>query len=174
MLEMAAVLGALTLLTGMLFAKVQWGTWWNWDPRQTSYLLVELMLLAYLVLRASITDPDKKATHSAAYILVAVLPMLFLVFVYPRLPQVLSLHPNLLRDGGLDASYRTGYLTMQFTILALCGWIVTLRIQQQNVRAWIELQAYGKLANRDRAAHPRVVRVVSLPVEGGPESQERS
>jgi len=30
------------------------------------------------------------------------------------------------------------------------------------------------LANRDRAAHPRVVRVVSLPVEGGPESQERS
>ena len=52
-LEMAFLLGVLTLLTGMLFSKTQWGAWWNWDPRQTSFLMVQLFLGVYFAVRSA-------------------------------------------------------------------------------------------------------------------------
>ena len=69
-----------------------WGAYWNWDPRQSSYLLLIFLYGAYLFLRAAVEDPEKKARLAAAYALFAIVPMLFLVFVAPRITR--SLHPQ--------------------------------------------------------------------------------
>jgi heme exporter protein C len=84
--------GVLTLITGSLFASIMWGTWWNWDPRESSYLLLVFLYAAYLFLRAAIDDPERRARISAAYALFAVVLMPFLVFVAPRVTA--SLHPQ--------------------------------------------------------------------------------
>jgi heme exporter protein C len=84
--------GILTLITGSLFASIMWGTWWNWDPRESSYLLLVFLYAAYLFLRAAIDDPERRARIAAVYALFAVVLMPFLVFIAPRVTA--SLHPQ--------------------------------------------------------------------------------
>jgi ABC-type transport system involved in cytochrome c biogenesis permease subunit len=48
-----------------------WNSYWNWDPRQTSIVLLLLVYGAYTGLRAAIEDPERRATLSAAYALIA-------------------------------------------------------------------------------------------------------
>lgn len=82
----------LALVTGSLFARIMWGSYWNWDPRESSFLLLVFLYAAYLFLRSAIDDPARRATLSAAYALFAAVLMPFLVFVAPRVTA--SLHPQ--------------------------------------------------------------------------------
>ena len=84
--------GVLTLVTGSLFAKIMWGSWWNWDPRESSYLLLVFLYAAYLFLRSAIEDPERRARIAAVYALFSAVLMPFLVFVAPRVTA--SLHPQ--------------------------------------------------------------------------------
>jgi heme exporter protein C len=84
--------GVLTLITGSLFANIMWGSWWNWDPRESSYLLLVFLYGAYLFLRAAIEDPERRRRVAAAYAVFAAILLPFLVFVAPRVTA--SLHPQ--------------------------------------------------------------------------------
>ncbi len=138
--EMATILAVLTLTTGILFSRVQWGEWWNWDPRQVSYLFVTLLLLGGLALRAGISDDSKRATALAGYSLVMMIPIAFLTFVYPRLPQVRSLHPStVIQQGALDSSYRMGVMLGMLAVGAAATllwrrrvWVGELEIAWRN------------------------------------------
>lgn len=70
----AAPLGAaftfLALVTGSLWGRPMWGTWWVWDARLTSVLVLFLFYLGYIALRASIEDEDKAARAGAILALV--------------------------------------------------------------------------------------------------------
>jgi heme exporter protein C len=119
----------LTLATGILFSKVQWGDWWHNDPRQTSFLLVALMFGAYFVLRQALTDPDRRATSAAGYLAAMLLPILFLTFVYPRLEQVrqTSLHPTTtVPKWEFSGNYGTVFLLMLLSLL-LSAWTLGSR-----------------------------------------------
>lgn len=63
--EVGVVFIGLTLVTGSLWGEVAWGTWWEWDARLTSTLVMFLVYVGYLVLRASLPDPVQRATRSA-------------------------------------------------------------------------------------------------------------
>ncbi len=84
--------GVMTLITGSLFANIMWGSWWNWDPRESSYLLLVFLYAAYLFLRAAIGDPDRRRRMAAAYAVFSAVLLPFLVFVAPRVTA--SLHPQ--------------------------------------------------------------------------------
>ncbi len=58
---------AAALVTGSIWAKVAWGAYWNWDPRQMATLVLWLAYVSYLSLRASISRTDRKMVVSAAY-----------------------------------------------------------------------------------------------------------
>lgn len=82
----------LATITGATFAKVTWGTFWNWDPRQTSVFVLLLIYAAYFALRNALDDDEKRATLSAVYSIFAFVTVPFLIFVVPRLMP--SLHPE--------------------------------------------------------------------------------
>ena len=127
-LELGLVYGVLTMISGMLFALVQWGALWQWDPRQTSYLIALLFYSAYFGLRMAIPDPERRAANSAAYILAAVLPLVFLIVVFPRLVD--SFHPsNTIMDGQLKGQY--AYVTIAVLVLVsiLSAWLYQLRVK---------------------------------------------
>lgn len=90
--RLGLLFAVLTIVTGSIFSRIMWGAYWNWDPRQSSYLLLIFVYGAYLFLRAAIEDPEKRNRLAAAYALFAVVPMIFLVFVAPRITT--SLHPQ--------------------------------------------------------------------------------
>jgi heme exporter protein C len=82
---------ALTTLTGAIWAKFSWGSFWNWDPRETSIFVLLLIYGAYFALRSSVQEDEKKATLAAVYAIIAGVTMPFLIFVMPRI--IASLHP---------------------------------------------------------------------------------
>ena len=82
----------LATVTGAIFAKITWGAYWNWDPRQTSITFLLLIYAAYFALRAAIQDPERRATLSAVYAILAFVTVPFLVFIVPRIYW--SLHPD--------------------------------------------------------------------------------
>jgi heme exporter protein C len=92
----AAALGTLfTLLatiTGAIWAKFNWGSFWNWDPRQTSIFILLLMYGAYFALRGAIDNDERRARLSAVYVIFAVVPAVFLMFIMPRIME--GLHPG--------------------------------------------------------------------------------
>jgi len=82
---------SVTLLTGMVWARAAWGTWWTWSPRLTFTLLLWLLYVVYVIVRASIDSDQRRAVVSAAYGIVAFLDVP-LVYVSARLLP--DIHPT--------------------------------------------------------------------------------
>lgn len=91
-IELGLVFGILATVTGALWAKIMWGAYWNWDPRQTSILIALLFYAAYLALRSAMEDRETRARLSAAYAILGLVVAPFLFFVMPRLG--FTLHPE--------------------------------------------------------------------------------
>jgi len=90
---------ALATATGSIWARFSWGTFWNWDPRETSIFILLLIYGAYFMLRSLLEESeDKKARIAAVYNIIAFVSVPFLMFVVPRITQ--SLHPG---GGGTEA-----------------------------------------------------------------------
>ena len=65
--EVGMMFAIMTLFSGMLWARPIWNTWWTWDPRLTTYTILLLIYVAYLMLRQGIEDPDKRARFASVY-----------------------------------------------------------------------------------------------------------
>ncbi len=86
----------LATITGAIWARFNWGEFWNWDPRQTSIFILLLIYGAYFVLRSAIDEDEKRAKISAVYSIISGLTVPFFVFVMPRI--MTGLHPGSLGD----------------------------------------------------------------------------
>jgi heme exporter protein C len=65
--EIGVVFGLMVLVSGMFWARPVWNTWWTWDPRLTTTAITEFIYIAYLMLRAAVDDPQRRARFSAVY-----------------------------------------------------------------------------------------------------------
>ena len=91
--ELGFLFAILATVTGSMFAKVVWGSWWNWEPRETSILILLLIYGAYFALRSAVDDPERRRQLAAVYALFAFVTAPLLTFVVPRLYDN-TLHPN--------------------------------------------------------------------------------
>ena len=89
----------LATISGSIFAKVTWGSFWNWDPRETSILILLLIYGAYFALRSAVEGETRQARLAAVYAIFAFIAVPFLIFVVPRVLP--SLHPS---DSVIDSS----------------------------------------------------------------------
>ncbi|SHI90026.1 heme ABC transporter permease CcmC [Wenxinia saemankumensis] len=65
-----AVMTVIALATGAIWGQPMWGTWWVWDPRLTSFLILFLFYLGYIALWAAVEDPDGAADLTSILCLV--------------------------------------------------------------------------------------------------------
>ncbi len=65
--EIGVLFTFITIVSGSIWARPIWGVWWTWDPRLTSYLILFLIYIAYLMLRASARDDPRVARFSAVF-----------------------------------------------------------------------------------------------------------
>jgi len=133
-----AVFTALALVTGALWGKPMWGTWWVWDARLTSVLVLFLFYVGYMALRSAIDDEVRGARAAAVLGLVGLinLPIVkFSVDWWNTLHQPASL----LRMGGtsLDPAYLVPLLVMMAAYGALFGavWLTAIRSEVRRRRA---------------------------------------
>jgi heme exporter protein C len=70
-IEIGIVFAFITIASGSIWARPIWNTWWTWDPRLVTYTVMELIYLAYIMLRQGIDDPDRRARFASVYGIVA-------------------------------------------------------------------------------------------------------
>ncbi|MBJ6143430.1 cytochrome c biogenesis protein CcsA [Hymenobacter sp. BT559] len=114
------LLGVLGLLTGSLWARYTWGTWWTTDVKLNGAAVTMLIYAAYLVLRGSVRDEQQRARLSAIYNIFAFSAAIPLLFIMPRLAEA-SLHPGMGGNPGfskydLDSAMRLVFYP------AVIGW----------------------------------------------------
>ena len=104
--RLGLIFSVLATVTGSLFARVMWGSFWNWDPREVSIAILLLVYAAYFALREAIPDDERRASLAASYAVLAFVTMPFLIFVVPRIYW--SLHPDTIINarGSLDMESR--------------------------------------------------------------------
>lgn len=134
--------GFLGIFTGMIWAKFTWGEFWVKDPQLNGAALTILIYTAYLVLRSSMDEEQKRARISAVYAVFAFVLLIVFIGVLPRLSEG-SIHPG--KDGnpglglnGLDSTLRLVFYP------AIAGWILTgvliwkIRVRLNLLKARIE------------------------------------
>jgi heme exporter protein C len=78
--EIGMAFAFINIVTGSIWARPIWNTWWTWDPRLTTATIMELIYAAYLMLRSGIEDPDRRARFGAVYAIIGFVsvPLTFL------------------------------------------------------------------------------------------------
>ena len=126
----------LATTTGSVFARIMWNSWWNWDPRQTSIAILLLIYGAYLALRGAIDDPERRASLSAVYAILAFVTVPFLVFVVPRIYW--SLHPdtiiNTRGSNEFDSRYTQVLMASLVGFTGLYIWLYTIGCRIEAIR----------------------------------------
>lgn len=125
--EVGTVFLGINIVTGAIWGKPTWGTWWTWDARLTSVAVVFVMFLAYLLLRNAIEDRERGARYAAVLGIVAALniPLVhFSVYWWRTLHQP----PSLLKPGTstMPSEILTALL-VNFAGLALLGAYFVVR-----------------------------------------------
>ena len=131
MTSVGLLYGVLGLITGMIWAKHTWGTYWTWEEVKMNMTAIALLLyFAYFVLRFAFDDLEKRARISSVYNLFIFAALIPLIYVVPRLVD--SLHPG---SGGnpamggedLDSTMRMIFYPAIIGWTLMGFWIATLR-----------------------------------------------
>ena len=130
--NVAVYFGVLGLLTGMIWAKFTWGTFWTNDPKLNGSAIGMLIYLGYFVLRSSVKDESKRGKISSVYNVFAFAMLIPLIFILPRMAD--SLHPG---NGGnpgfnvydMNSQLRAVFYPAVVGFILLGIWITDIRLK---------------------------------------------
>lgn len=105
--EVGITFSLMTLLSGMLWARPIWNTWWTWDPRLTTFTILLLLYFAYLMLRQGIEDSGRRARFASVYGIVAFISV---PITYFAIQLARSIHPVLFGPANPNAKGDTAPL----------------------------------------------------------------
>lgn len=140
--EVGLAFTTITLILGSIWGKEIWGVWWTWDPRLTTAFFLELLYIAYLLLRVMLVDPDRRALVSAVFGIFAFLdvPLCYFSIVWWR-----TLHPQPIIGGapgtGMDPRMWHVFLLVLVGITALLVVMVRDRYRLEALRRQVGVLA---------------------------------
>ena len=130
--DVGVLFGILGLITGMLWGKYTWGSFWPDDPKIHGAAITVLIYMAYFILKSGVTDSEKKARISGAYNIFSYVLLVIFLIIYPRIAP--SLHPG---NGGnpgfntydLNSSMRLVFYPAIISWILLGVWISQLQFR---------------------------------------------
>jgi len=99
-IEISFVFFLTAIVSGSIWARGSWGTWWTWDPRLTSAAIAELLYAAYFMLRQGIEEPDQRARIGAIY---AILSFISVPLTFISIRIFRTIHPVIIGSGAASA-----------------------------------------------------------------------
>ena len=143
--EVGTMAGVVATLTGAVFARVNWGMYWSWDPQQIGVLVTLLTYAALFALRGAVEDEQKRRNLWAVYAIFGCLTACFASVVYRRLlPDGQTLHPK----NTLLYSDRLIQFALTFNIVAyvfLLAKVANLRARLETSREKLQEMSWTKV-----------------------------
>lgn len=137
--EIGVIFTTIVLVTGPIWARPIWGTWWTWDPRLTSTLVLWFLYLAYGRIRASLGEEEKRARYAAVFGILSFIdvPIVFFSIRWWRTmhPQAVVTSAGLNLAGGMLPAFFTGLAS--FTLIYLYFMVRSVKIEKMRA----EIQA---------------------------------
>lgn len=135
------IFGLLGTITGSIWAKFTWGAWWTNDVKLNGSAITMLIYLAYIILRGSMDDPQKRARIAAVYNIFAFVMLVVFIGILPRMTD--SLHPG---NGGnpgfnsydLDSNMKLVFYPAVLGWILLGFWMAQLRIRMSKLKHKLE------------------------------------
>jgi len=129
--EMAVLFGLLTLVTGPLWARKSWGTWWVWDARVTSSLVGWMIAWAYLILRRYGGPGSEKLAAGLALFGMANVPFIYISVNYWR-----TIHPatSVVPTLPVSMGFPLWYCVTAFLLLFVLLLTLRMRVEAQQAR----------------------------------------
>ncbi len=140
--EVGVVFTFINIVSGAIWARPIWNTWWTWDPRLVTATIMLLLYSAYLMLRQGIDDPDRRARFGSIYGILAFIsvPITFLSIRIFR-----TIHPVVIGSGDPSAegsfdmtplmfqAFMFSLLTFTFMYMTLLWYRIRLGRLSENV-----------------------------------------
>ena len=151
--EVGFALGLMNLITGSIWARPIWNTWWTWDPRLTSAAIMILTYAAYLMLRNGIENPDTRRRFASVYGILA-MSTVIITFVIIRIRPD-TIHPAVI---GTSSATAEGGFDMDATMAGVFGFnmavwsilvplvLVWWRVRLQNVMDRVQKRKVEQLS----------------------------
>lgn len=99
--EVGLALTLINLITGSIWARPIWNTWWTWDPRLTSSAIMTLTYAAYLMLRSGIENPEQRRRFASVYGIVAIVTVIMTLVIIRIRPD--TIHPAVIGPSAQNA-----------------------------------------------------------------------
>lgn len=140
--EVGVVLVTLALITGIIWARPVWNTWWTWEPRLTTTLILWLIYVAYLMVRSYAPTQSKGAIYAAVMGIVGFVdvPIVYYSVVWWR-----SIHPSPVVGpfAQADALDGTMALVLLYSFITFVFFFVYMVMERMSLRSMEE--ALGRI-----------------------------
>jgi heme exporter protein C len=135
-MEITLLFVIFTIVTGDLWTRFEWGVWWTWDPRLTTYLILMLIVIASFVMRGAVDDPERRATYSAVIGIIAFIDAPICMMITRLIPS--SIHPVVLREGGMTPDMAATVFIVMAGMLLVAFGLYRLRFRQARLAERVE------------------------------------
>jgi heme exporter protein C len=144
--EVGIVASFIGTVTGSIWARPIWNTWWTWDPRLVTVTILLLTYIGYFMLRGAMDDPERRARYSAVFAILA-FANIPVVWFAPRILDR-TIHPVLVggenadalgADMALTADMNTTTLVCMVVFILLFTWLMFKRVQLAKREAQVEV-----------------------------------
>ncbi len=123
------VLCSIVLASGMIWGHSAWNTWWRWEPRLVSFLILWLLLLSSFLLHAFAKHHEREAQYSAVLGILIAINVPIVVFSIKFLDHTQQLHPEVVANQGLvDIRFVYGLLLSTVSLMIFSLWLLTIEL----------------------------------------------
>ena len=134
--ELGIVFCTIALLSGPIWARYAWNTWWNWEPRLTSTLILWLMYIGYFVLR-SVLEGDRRRLYSAVLGIIAFLNVPIVYYAVDIWQG--GLHPDRGTKWNLEATMRQTWMVALVALIMLFTLLLIVRYRMKKAQTRYEI-----------------------------------
>jgi heme exporter protein C len=130
-IEVGVVLTAMLLISGSIWGRPTWGTYWDWDPRLTTSAVLLVAFAAILGLRSFVDDPMRRATWTAVLTIIAYVDV---PIVYFSIKWWRTLHQQPSTPATVDSMMTLPLRINAFALLLIAIWLVARRARLARVQ----------------------------------------
>lgn len=130
-MKVALIFVLATMATGEMWTRFEWGVWWTWEPRLTTYLVLTIVCIAYFVLRNAVDNPEARGVYCAVIGILCMIDIPITYAVTRIIPS--SLHPVVFRAGGMTADMGITVAVCAVGMLLLGIALFRLALRQERI-----------------------------------------